>query len=367
MIERTEASARPAEPAPASALPVALPELDALLPTAKARLARRLVLEGKRPEPADFAARALALSKPEAARLAAWEETALTTRVAERVPSDDGSARLVVKLRDGELIETVAMPVGAVCVSTQVGCAVACRFCASGMNGLKRNLAAAEIVEQVIHARRERRIDRVVYMGMGEPSHNLANVLEAVALLKSSAGIGPARQTFSTVGSAKAFAGLSAARVKPCLALSLHSADDAIRRELLPNAAPEPVAELVAGAARYAALQKKPIVFEWTLLAGVNDRDEDVAQLAALLKGVRGYVNFIRWNPVAGMPFTPTSFERAVELREQVKAHGILATIRASTGRDVDAACGQLRRRSTISTLATPPRTSSTATGSDGK
>ncbi len=363
MTDRLDAPVPPDEPA----LPIALPELDAMLPAAKARLARRLVLAGERLAPAAFAARALALSRVELARLAAWETDALSTRVAERVPSEDGSARLVVRLLDGELIETVAMPVGAVCVSTQVGCAVACRFCASGMNGLKRNLTAAEIVEQVIHARRERRIDRVVYMGMGEPSHNLGNVLEAVAMLKSSAGIGPSRQTFSTVGSAKAFAGLCAARVKPCLALSLHSADDAIRRDLLPNATPDPVAELVAGAARYAALQKKPIVFAWTLLAGVNDRDEDVAQLAALLKGVRGYVNFIRWNPVAGMPYTPTSFERAVELREQVKARGILATIRASTGRDVDAACGQLRRRSTISTVATPPRTSSTLTGSDGK
>ncbi len=350
-----------------AALPAALPEFDALLPPAKARMARRLVMSGLPLAPAAFAARALALSKPEAARLAVWEQEGLSTRVAERVPSDDGSARLVVKLRDGELIETVAMPVGAVCVSTQVGCAVACRFCASGMNGLKRNLTAAEIVEQVIHARRERRIDRVVYMGMGEPSHNLANVLEAVAMLKSSAGIGPAHQTFSTVGSTKAFEGLSAARVKPCLALSLHSADDAIRRDLLPHASPEPVAELVAGAARYAALQKKPIVFEWTLLAGVNDRDEDVVQLAALLKGVRGYVNFIRWNPVAGMPFTPTSLERAVELREQVKSHRILSTIRASTGRDVDAACGQLRRRSATSTVAVAPRTSSTGTGADGK
>jgi 23S rRNA (adenine2503-C2)-methyltransferase len=135
------------------------------------------------------------------------------------------------------------------------------------------------------------------------------------------------------------------AAAKPCLALSLHAADDAKRRELVPRAGGDPLRDLVAAAAAYARLQKKPIVFEWTLLAGVNDSDADADAACELLAGVRGYLNFIRWNPVAGMPFAPTSFERAVALRERVKSRGILATIRASTGSDVDAACGQLRRR----------------------
>ncbi len=326
-------------------IPLALPELDRILAPEKARMARRLVLAGRPLDHAEFAARAKALSKTEAERLTEWERDGLATRVAERIVSNDGSVRLVIRMRDGELAETVAMPVRAVCISTQIGCAVGCLFCASGMQGLSRNLTADEIVEQLIHARRELPIDRVVYMGMGEPSHNLPNVLDAVAMFKHYAGISPGKQTFSTVGSAKAFAGLSAAVVKPCLALSLHSADDPTRRELLPHASPEPVAELVAGAARYATLQKKPIVFEWTLLAGINDRDEDADALAALLRGVRGYVNFIRWNPVVGLPFTPSSLERAIAMRERVRSHGILATIRASTGNDVDAACGQLRRR----------------------
>jgi 23S rRNA (adenine2503-C2)-methyltransferase len=230
-------------------------------------------------------------------------------------------------------------------VSTQVGCAVACRFCASGMLGLRRNLDAREIVEQVVHARRAMRIDRVVYMGMGEPSHNLANVVEAVAWLRGEASIGPRKQTFSTIGSIATFERLAQAPVKPCLALSLHSADEAVRRDLVPNAADEPLREMVAAAGRYGALQGVPIVFEWTLLAGINDREEDVAALVDLVKGVRGYVNFIRWNPVDGLEFRPTSLERAIALREAVKAAGVLATIRASTGRDVDAACGQLRRR----------------------
>jgi 23S rRNA (adenine2503-C2)-methyltransferase len=275
--------------------------------------------------------------------------------------------RLVVRLADGELAETVAMPVKAVCVSTQVGCAVGCRFCASGMKGLKRNLTAAEIVEQVIHARREMRIDRVVYMGMGEPSHNVANVLDATAMLARDAGIGPGKQTFSTVGSARAFQALSAAAVKPCLALSLHSADEAIRRDLLPHAAKESVAELVAGAAAYSRHQGKPLLVEWALLAGVNDRDEDADALAGLLQGVRACVNFIRWNAVDGLPFAPTTLERAVAMRERVKSHGVLATIRASTGNDVDAACGQLRRRSGIATSTAAPGDNSTTIGSEGR
>jgi len=343
----------------------ALPQLDALLPPAKARIARLLLMTGRRPEPAEFAARAQALNAGEAARLAQFLADGFATRVAQRVVSSDGSVRLVVRLADGEAVETVAMPVGAVCVSTQVGCAVGCRFCASGIGGLARNLSSAEIVEQVVHARREMRIDRVVYMGMGEPSHNVANVLQAVATLKRDAAIGPGKQTFSTVGSAKAFAALSAAAVKPCLALSLHSTDDAVRRDLLPHAARESVADLVAGAARYCELQGKPLLVEWALLAGVNDRDEEADALAALLRGVRACVNFIRWNPVDGMPFAATSFERAVALRERVKSHGVLATIRASSGPDVDAACGQLRRRSGISIDVGVPRTSETSKRSD--
>jgi len=318
--------------------------LAALLPERKAATARRLVLSGRAPERAAFRGHA-ALTNAEAERLAAWERAGLASQVIERAESSDGSVRLVVRLADGERVETVAMPSRAVCVSTQVGCAVACRFCASGLLGLERNLAAHEIVEQVVHARRAMPIDRVLYMGMGEPSHNLDAVLAAVEFLKEHGGIGPGRQTFSTIGSCAALARMGAARVKPCLALSLHAADEKLRAELVPHASAEPLRDLVAAAARYAGLQGKPILFEWTLLAGVNDRDEDADALADLVRGVRGCVNFIRWNPVAGLSFAPSSFERALALRERVKSHGILATIRASTGADVDAACGQLRRR----------------------
>lgn len=315
------------------------------LPREKGRAALRRFMQGQGASPEWFRGHGMALSNDEVARLQDWERAASTTRIADSVRSEDGSIRLVVELQDRERIETVAMPVGAVCVSTQVGCAVACRFCASGLFGLKRNLDAREIVEQLVHARRAMRIDRVVYMGMGEPSHNVANVLAAIAWIAREGGIGPRRQTFSTIGSLALFERLAQAAVRPSLALSLHSADETIRRRLVPNAPPDPLRAIVAAAGAYSRQQGVPVLFEWTLLAGINDRDEDVGQLVELVKEVRGAVNFIRWNRVEGMEFEPTSLERAVELREAVKARGVLATIRASTGRDVDAACGQLRRR----------------------
>jgi 23S rRNA (adenine2503-C2)-methyltransferase len=184
-----------------------------------------------------------------------------------------------------------------------------------------------------------------VFMGMGEPTHNLDAVLEAVAAIKDVAQIGPRRQTLSTVGSRRAFERMLAARVRPSLALSLHTADDARRRELLPRAPREPVRELVAAADAYGREVGNPVQFEWTLLDGVNDRDADADALIALLHGVRGYVNFIVWNPVAGLPFAAPPRERIVALVRRVKRGGVLATIRDSTGPDAEAACGQLRLR----------------------
>jgi 23S rRNA (adenine2503-C2)-methyltransferase len=185
-------------------------------------------------------------------------------------------------------------------------------------------------------------IDRIVYMGMGEPTHNLDAVLVAAARLKHETQIGPRRQTLSTVGSVRAFARMHEAPVRPCLALSLHTADEALRRELLPRAGRDPLRELVAAADAYGRAVGTPVQFEWTLLAGVNDGDADADRLCELLRGVRGYVNFIVWNPVAGLPFAAPPRERTVALVRRVKQNGILATIRDSSGPDADAACGQL-------------------------
>lgn len=331
----------PAEPLVASGLS----GLCAALPDKKGLLARRLVAAGRTPTRFDFDKQGLRLSPDEETLLQRWLAAGLVTRVDKETRAKDGTVKLLLALRDGKKVETVAMPIGACCVSTQVGCAVGCRFCASGLFGVERHLAVDEIVEQVVHARRHMRIDRIVFMGMGEPSHNLDNVMAAVARIHEEALISPKRQTFSTVGGVKPLARMREFAVKPCLALSLHSANEQTRRELLPRAHKDPLPDIVAAAAAYADDVGTPIQFEWTMLAGINDSDQDVEELCALLQGVRGYVNFIVYNPVDGLPFRAPSRERIVAMVRAVKARGILATIRDSSGPDAEAACGQLRLR----------------------
>ena len=319
--------------------------LATILPPEKALTARRLVAAGKTPNEFEFDKQGQRLSPAEHQALQRWLDAGLCTTVLEQVRARDGTVKLLLGLHDGKKVETVAMPVGACCVSTQVGCAVGCRFCASGLFGVERHLSVDEIVEQIVHARRVMRIDRIVFMGMGEPSHNLDNVLEAVARIKHEVLISPRRQTLSTIGGKKVFERMGLAEVRPCLAVSLHLADDARRRELLPRAHKDPLAEMVAAADAYGRANGIPVQFEWTLLAGVNDGDQDVEQLCALLHGVRGYVNFIVYNPVDGLPFAAPDRDRIVEIVRAVKARGILATIRDSSGPDAQAACGQLRLR----------------------
>ncbi len=316
-----------------------------VLPSAKALLARRLVASGRQPTEFEFDKQGLRLAPAELVMLQQWLAAGLVTTVVEEVRARDGTVKLLLSLHDGKKIETVAMPVGACCVSTQVGCAVGCRFCASGLFGVERHLSPDEIVEQIVHARRVMRIDRVVFMGMGEPSHNLDNVMTAVARIKDEVLISPRRQTFSTVGGVEVFERMRQFEVRPCLAVSLHVADDERRRELLPRAHKDSVADIVAAADAYGRDVGTPVQFEWTLLAGINDADRDVEQLCALLKGVRGYLNFIVYNPVEGLPFAAPSRERIVEIVRAVKSRGILATIRDSSGPDAQAACGQLRLR----------------------
>ena len=317
----------------------------AVLPRPKALLARRLVGEGRVPVAAEFDRMGLTLSPPELELLQQWLDQGLYTSVCEETRAKDGTIKLLLQLQDGKKVETVAMPVGACCVSSQVGCAVGCKFCASGLFGVERHLTSDEIVEQVVHARRLMPIGRVVYMGMGEPSHNLDNVLEAVARMKDELMISPRRQTLSTVGGVKPLERMRKSAVRPCLALSLHTADEARRSELLPRAHKDPLADIIAAADAYARDVGTPLQVEWTLLRGINDRDEDMQQLCDLLQGVRGYVNFIVYNPVDGLPYEAPARDRIVELVAQVKQRGILAKIRDSAGPDAQAACGQLRLR----------------------
>lgn len=315
------------------------------LPEHKSILARRFVANGKTPTQADFRKRGMTLAPRELELLQQWLAAGLVTRVVEEVRAADGTVKLGIGLPDGKKVETVAMTVGAVCVSTQVGCAVGCRFCASGLFGVERNLTTDEIVEQVVHARRYQKLDRVVFMGMGEPTHNLDNVLAAVARLRHEVQIGGKRQTLSTVGGVKPIEKMLTAEVRPSLALSLHLADEVRRRELLPRAYKDPLRDIVAAADAYGRAVGNPVQFEWTLMAGVNDSDDDIDQLCELVRGARGYVNFIVYNAVEGLPFVAPARERIVALVRRVKTAGILATIRDSAGPDAQAACGQLRLR----------------------
>ncbi|MFN3242823.1 MAG: 23S rRNA (adenine(2503)-C(2))-methyltransferase RlmN [Planctomycetota bacterium] len=319
--------------------------LGQVLSREKTLLARRLVALGERVTEHEFDRRGLRLSQREWDLVQQWLDHGLVTSVVERTRSTDGTVKLLVQLQDGRRVESVAMPVGACCVSTQVGCAVGCRFCASGMFGVERHLTPDEIVEQVVHARAEMRIGRVVYMGMGEPSHNLDNVLTAVARLRDELGMSAKRQTLSTVGGVHAIERMLAADARPCLALSIHTPKEDVRRELLPRAHKDRLEDIVAAADRYSRAVGTPIQFEYTLLEGVNDGDDDVDLLVDLLRGVRGYVNFIKYNAVDGVPFVSPPRARIVEIVQRVNALGILAKIRDSAGSDADAACGQLRLR----------------------
>ena len=260
-------------------------------------------------------------------------------------PSSDGSARLLVRLHDGQMVESVLLPREGVCVSTQVGCAVGCVFCMTGRGGLQRQIRSAEIVAQVVLARRQRPLRRVVFMGMGEPAHNLDAVMEAIELLGSVADIGHKNLVFSTVGDARVFECLPQGPVKPALALSLHTTRPELRASLLPRAPRIDPADLVEAGERYARATGYPIQYQWTLLQGINDSDEELDGIVRLLAGKYAVMNFIPFNSGDGLPFARPDHERARHMVRHLHRHGVLSKLRQSAGQDVDGGCGQLRAR----------------------
>jgi 23S rRNA (adenine2503-C2)-methyltransferase len=266
-------------------------------------------------------------------------------RLRSEHPAADGSARLLVELADGQTVESVLLPRDGLCVSTQVGCAVGCVFCMTGRDGLLRQLGSAEIVAQVALARRLRPVHKVVFMGMGEPAHNLDNVMQAIELLGREGAIGHKSLVFSTVGDARVFERLPLGPVKPALALSLHSTKAALRAELLPRAPRIDPAELIERGERYARATGYPIQYQWTLLEGINDGDDEVEALVALLAGKYAIMNMIPYNRVDGLAFRRPSHERAAAIALALNRRGVLTKLRQSAGQDVDAGCGQLRAR----------------------
>ena len=260
-------------------------------------------------------------------------------------PADDEVARLLVKLHDGQMVESVLLPRGGLCISTQVGCAVGCTFCMSGRAGLIRQLGSAEIVAQVVLARQRRKVSKVVFMGMGEPAHNLDNVLEAIDVLGLQGDIAHKNLVLSTVGDLRVFERLPRETVKPALALSLHTTDDKLRENLLPNAPRIPVEELVQRCEDYARATHYPTQYQWTLIESVNDSDAELERIIELLSGKYAIMNFIPFNSVDGLSYRRPSTERMARIVGTLKQNGIVTQLRDSAGQEVEGACGQLRAR----------------------
>ncbi|WP_298931148.1 RNA methyltransferase [uncultured Ramlibacter sp.] len=273
------------------------------------------------------------------------QELAGLARLRSRHPSADGSERLLVDLADGQTVESVLLPRGGLCVSSQVGCAVGCVFCMTGREGLLRQVGSAEIVAQVVLARSLRPVNKVVFMGMGEPAHNIDNVLEAIELLGTAGNIGHKSLVFSTVGDARVFERLPQGPVKPALALSLHTTRADLRAQLLPRAPRIAPDELVEEGERYARATGYPIQYQWTLLDGVNDTEEEVEGIVRLLTGKYAVMNMIPYNTVDGLPFRRPAMERAADIARRLSGRGVLTKLRQSAGQDVEGGCGQLRAR----------------------
>ncbi|MFC5497238.1 RNA methyltransferase [Caenimonas terrae] len=260
-------------------------------------------------------------------------------------PGEDGSERLLVELADGQTVESVLLPRGGLCVSSQVGCAVGCVFCMTGREGLIRQVGSAEIVAQVALARTRRVVKKVVFMGMGEPAHNLDNVMEAIDLLGTVGNIGHKSLVFSTVGDPRVFERLPQGRVKPALALSLHTTKPQLRARLLPRAPRIDPQELVDAGERYARATGYPVQYQWTLLAGINDGADEIDGIVRLLKGKYAVMNMIPYNHVDGLAFERPTWERAAEIARTLHRQGVLTKLRQSAGQDVEGGCGQLRAR----------------------
>ncbi len=280
-----------------------------------------------------------------------------TTRVAQHLRADDGTEKLLLELSDGQQIECVLLRddkgLRTICISSQVGCAMGCTFCASGLDGWARNLTSGEIIEQMLRLRRllppEERISHIVAMGMGEPLLNLDALLPALeaATAPDGLGISARRVTISTVGIPKGIRRLAELNRPYHLAVSLHAPDDDLRSQIVPANRGFGIQAILAAADEYFARTGRRVTYEYVLLAGINDQPHHARSLANLLNSRPALVNLIPYNPVAGLPYrtpTPGATRRFVEILEGA---GLTVALRWRKGDRIDAACGQLRRRTT--------------------
>ncbi|MFO0973972.1 MAG: 23S rRNA (adenine(2503)-C(2))-methyltransferase RlmN [Phycisphaerae bacterium] len=293
-------------------------------------------------------------------RLAA-EFDIVTARDLRVASAADGTTKLLLAWPDGATSECVLIPDDdrrTACISSQVGCPVGCKFCASGLDGVERNLAAGEIVEQVQRIRRlcespaadgdaATRLGNIVLMGSGEPLANYDEVLAALRIINAEWGphIGARKITLSTVGLPKQIRRLADEGLQINLALSLHAPSDALRHELIPWAGKIPLDDILSACRHYFDRTGREITLEYILLGGVNDQPVHARQLARVAKQLRCNVNLIRYNPVAGLPYRRPESRDSQAFQSVLRQAGINAHLRRSRGLEIDAACGQLRRR----------------------
>ncbi len=273
-------------------------------------------------------------------------------KVAEKESShEDKSTKLLLKLEDGDLVEAVYMPTEhrqTVCISSQVGCKFHCAFCASGQGGFLRNLRMSEILSQVLMARDlspDKKITNIVFMGIGEPFDNYGELLRTVRTLnsKNAFGIGARKITISTCGIVPKIEALSKEGLQVELSVSLHGANDTVRGAVMPVNKAYPVKSLIEACKRYAAKTKRVITFEYILIKGVNASEKEARELARLLKGMLCKVNLIPYNPIEEFSHVAPTYPEIVHFQKILQAAGVKATVRFSKGKDIQAACGQLR------------------------
>jgi 23S rRNA (adenine2503-C2)-methyltransferase len=316
--------------------------------------------------------------------------------IQKRFTSSDGTVRYLIEFADGQTVETVWMPEGdggeegdgteadlprqqlksaapgepgvgspgwsraTICVSSQVGCAVDCHFCMTALLGLLRNLSAGEIAGQILAVLNDQKVDvetqriNLVFMGQGEPFLNFDNFVKAVSLLVEGAGIPESRMTVSTSGIVPRIADFGKLTIRPKLAISLNASNDASRRDLMPITKKWTLDMLMAAAREFPLRNRERLTFEYVLLGGVNDSDENAREVVELLHGLRAKVNLIAWNPGPEIPYTTPDPQRVEAFQQILIRAGIPAFLRKPRGRDIFAACGQLKRTTEFIAI-TPP------------
>ena len=274
----------------------------------------------------------------------------------KRSLANDGTLKLLLSTLDGELIESVGIPVDkrlTVCVSSQVGCPMDCKFCATGKEGLKRSLQAEEIIEQILFIQKEmkKKVTNIVFMGMGEPLLNINQVLLAIRSINEDLNISQRKMTVSTVAipnKINQLSNLSFEKLGKCqftLAISLHAPNQEIREQIIPSAKNYNINRIIDDCKKFVLKTGRRISFEYILLDGINDKEKHADQLSNLIKGFQCHVNLINYNHIDEMTFRKSSSNNAYKFKSRLLKHGINVSFRKSRGLDKNAACGQLRQK----------------------